>query len=291
MPRMSEAAVRTRIVPFKTSPFPYDGLNPKTDKPFFDTMVGTERGHTTPRGGIYLEGPAYSDRSVLLALSARFKPSRAVIVVFLHGNGAILDRDVVKRQRVVDQFIASKLDAALIAPQFAVDALDSSAGHFWDNGGFARFLAEAEDKLAAMSGRPHAAFSAMPIVLVAYSGGYYPASSILLRGGVGNRVAGVVLFDALYGELPIFRDWIARSRTRGFFFSAFGAFTKDKNIDFEAELEEQGIKVAQELPRRLRPGAVVFVAAGDVEHVDFVTNAWVENPLRAVLSRIAVRGP
>ena len=52
-------------------------------------------------------------------------------------------RDVVGRQAVVDQLEASGLNAVLVAPQFAVDALDSSAGHFWLPGAFAAFMDEA----------------------------------------------------------------------------------------------------------------------------------------------------
>jgi hypothetical protein len=40
----------------------------------------------------------------------------------------------------------------LVAPQFAVNAADSSAGKFWEPNGFKRFLDEAAVKLARMYG-------------------------------------------------------------------------------------------------------------------------------------------
>ena len=65
-----------------------------------------------------------------------------VIVVFFHGNGATLERDVRDRQRVPQQISESGVNAVLLAPQLAVDAADSSAGKFWQPGGLKRFVAE-----------------------------------------------------------------------------------------------------------------------------------------------------
>ena len=63
-----------------------------------------------------------------------------MIVVFFHGNGATLTRDVRNRQQVPRQIVESGLNAVLVAPQFAVDAADSSAGRFWEPGVFAQFM-------------------------------------------------------------------------------------------------------------------------------------------------------
>ena len=107
------------IVPFKASPFPYRGRLPDGSAPFLDVTARGRLGHTSPRGGIYWEDETYSDRSVLLAIPKGFDPARpAVIVVFFHGNGATLERDVMQRQRVVAQVEGSGLNAVLVAPQF-----------------------------------------------------------------------------------------------------------------------------------------------------------------------------
>ncbi len=63
-----------------------------------------------------------------------------VIVVFFHGNGATLERDVRDRQLVPQQITDSGANAILLAPQMAVDAADSSAGKFWQPGGLKRFM-------------------------------------------------------------------------------------------------------------------------------------------------------
>lgn len=287
MTNTEATAARTRIVPFKTSPFPYEGIVPSSGLPFLDAREDGERGHTSPRGGVYLEDDTYKDRSVLLAIAPSFTPRRAVIVVYLHGNQCMLLRDVVERQQVVAQLVASRLDAVLVAPQFAVDALDSSAGHFWDPGGFQRFMDEAARKLAAMSGVARGFFSRMPIVLVAYSGGYNAAAAILRHGHVGDRLAGIVLMDALYGEQETFTKWIMRHRRRAFFFSAFSESSAKENIAFEEDLKTRGITLGDSLPDKLKPGVIAFVPAGDVPHNDFLTKAWMEEPLRVVLARVA----
>jgi hypothetical protein len=51
------------------------------------------------------------------------------------------------------------VNAVLVAPQFAVNAADSSAGKFWEPNGFKRFLDEAAIQLARMYGDPRSAFT------------------------------------------------------------------------------------------------------------------------------------
>jgi hypothetical protein len=168
---------RESIVEFATTPFPYDGEVPGQGKPFLDTADGARRGHTSPRGGLYWQDQTYQDRRVLISIPAGFDPRKpAYLIVFFHGNKVILARDVVARQRVPQQLAASGLNAVLVAPQFARVALDSSAGRFWQPHVFAEFLDEAAGHLATLYGDPaaRARFNTMPVVLVAYSGGYCP---------------------------------------------------------------------------------------------------------------------
>ena len=47
-----------------------------------------------------------------------------MIVVFFHGNGATLERDVRDRQMVPQQISDSGVNAVLLAPQMAVDAAE-----------------------------------------------------------------------------------------------------------------------------------------------------------------------
>ncbi|TPL92647.1 hypothetical protein [Mesorhizobium sp. B2-3-12] len=274
------------IVPFKASPFPYRDRLPDGSAPFLDvTGADGRRGHTSPRGGIYWEDETYSDRGTLLAVPKGFDPAKpAVIIVFFHGNGATLQRDVVGRQRVVAQVEASGLNAVLVAPQFARDAQDSSAGNFWTPGYFAGFMAEAAQGLARLTGAKAAKFQAMPVVLIAYSGGYNPAASILKNGDVGTRLLGVILLDAVFDEADIFADWIAHHR-KNFFVSAYGKSSAAGNAEIRQLLAGRGIDASADKPRRLEAGTVALLAS-DAAHDSFVTKAFVNNPLQWLLARL-----
>jgi hypothetical protein len=284
------AASKTELVPFDTSPFPYHGEVPGTGRPFLDVTDGDRRGHFSARlGGTYWEDETYSDRRVLLHIPKGFDARRpALIVLFLHGNETILSRDVRTRQEVPRQITQSGLNAALVAPQFAVNASDSSAGRFWEPGLFAKFLQEAGQRLAQLHGdeRARGAFAAAPVVIAAYSGGYYPAAFILHRGGAEERVRGLVLFDSLYGEQEKFADWLAK-RPAAFFASAYGKSAHDENEAFQRLLKERGLHFHKALPRTLARGSVAFIAVDDeIKHEDFMTEAWVKDPLKVILRRI-----
>jgi hypothetical protein len=283
------ADIGPEIVEFEISPFPYRGVIPGEDKPFLDMVRGGRQGHTSPRGSLHWEDESYSDRHTLLYLPKGFDLSRpALIVVFFHGNHVRLMRDVYARQRVPQQLAAARLNAVLVAPQFALDIADSSAGRFWEPGIFKKFLAEAARHLAAIHGDPceQSKFDAMKVVLVAYSGGYDPAAYALDVGGVNDRVFGVVLLDALYGETDKFDKWIDE-RGSAFFFSAYSESSRPENLALRHSLAERHVDLSLPKPLRLTEHSVTFLATGPgIPHNDFMTEAWVRNPLTAVLSEI-----
>jgi len=281
------------LADFKTSAFPYHGIAPNSEhpelaKPFMDVDQDGRLGHTSPRGGLLWEDTTYSDRRVLLAAANDFDPRRGgAIVVFFHGNQATLERDVLERQQLVRQLSESQLNGVLVAPQLAVDALDSSAGNFWRPGAFAQFLDEAEAKLSSLyPGAPRGTFRRMPVYIVAYSGGYLPAAYSLSGGGAGERVRGVVLLDAVYGEEDKWVDWIESARSHAFFVSAYSKSSRDGNDSLRARLEKDGLKPDTTLPDALGPGVVAFVDSGDVEHNDFVNVAWTSDPLKDIFGRM-----
>src|SRR5437867_4045263 len=98
-------APKRELVAFEASPFPYNGRVPTTGRPFFDIVdEGGRRGHRSARDGVLWEDVTYSDRRSLLFMPQGFDVRRpGVIVVFLHGNRATLERDVNHRQRVATQ--------------------------------------------------------------------------------------------------------------------------------------------------------------------------------------------
>ena len=282
----------TAFVPFDYAPFPFRGLIPDSGKKFLDKVDGSRKGHVSPRdNSVHWEDETFSDNRVLLYLPQGFdirKP--ALIVVFFHGNGATLSRDVLDRQQVAAQLAAANLNAVLVAPQFAVDAADSSAGRFWQRGVFKKFVEEAARKLAMQyhDRRVEGAFTPSKVVLVAYSGGYLPAAWSLAVGQIGSRLQGVILLDALYGHIDKFAAWIERTRGSTFFFSTYTESTREENGALKSELDEANLRYATAPPKVLRPGTIAFVDSGFdyTKHQDFVTEAWTQNPLAWLFSRI-----
>jgi hypothetical protein len=281
---------QTMLVGLKSSAFPYLGNNPRTDAPFLDVAKDGRRGHRSYGGRVYWQDTTYNDDRVLMHVPENFdirKPG--VIVVFFHGNGATLERDVRDRQLVPQQITDSGVNAVLLAPQLAVDAADSSAGKFWQPGGLKRFIDESAGHLASLYGDPRSAreFANLPVILVGYSGGFVPTAWSLEVGGLGNRIRGVFLLDAVYGELDKFASWIENNRS-GFFVSAYTHYTQRHDQELMQMLRQRGIAISDEMDGPLRPGSVVFVKTQDgVTHRDYVTHAWTENPVKEVLLKMA----
>ena len=287
---LAPSAGATALVAFNTTPFPFHGTAPGRDKPFMDVDQDGRLGHSSARNGVLWEDQTYAEKRVLVSIPKGFDPRRpSALVVFLHGNEARLERDVRDRQGVVRQLAEANINAVLVAPQFALDAKDSSAGRFWEPGAFGRFLAEAGRRLAELNGTPDAAFAfdAAPVIVVGYSGGYLPAAAALRYGGVGRRIRGVVLLDALYGDEDTFASFVEH-RGPGVFVSLYGKSSRAGNEALRRRLMARGVAIADDsLPDSIGPGAVVFVDAGDaVPHGDFVTGALGGDPLSAVLARL-----
>jgi hypothetical protein len=267
------AAARTGLVEFENAPFPFDsGVDPRR------------------RRKVDPESARYSDPRVLLHIPKGFDIRRpGVIVIFFHGHRATITRDVLDRQRVADQISLSHANAVLVAPQFAVNASDSSAGNFWTPGLFTYFLNEASEQLAILHGDLGMArdFDKLNIIVVGYSGGYAPVAWAIHHGGASERLRGVILLDALYGELDKFEKWIAGDRYRRFFVSGYLGSTRSRNLQLQKILSERNIRYSMSLAERLRPGSITFIPGRNGErHHDYVTRAWAPNPLADLLNRL-----
>ena len=123
-------------------------------------------------------------------------------------------------------------------------------------------------------------------MIVAYSGGYIPAVWSVYAGGANKRVRGVILLDALFAERTSSPTGSRRNRP-AFFFSAYTKSAREENDALQKLLLEQKVKFQTTLPPRLTEGSVAFIANGDdVVHNDFVTKAWIDAPIRALLARV-----
>jgi hypothetical protein len=263
---------------------------PGSEKPFLDARDGKRLGHTTLRGDVCWEDTTYSDRRSLLYLPAGFNPQQpSMIVLYLHGQGATLERDVIGRQAVPRQVAESGKNIALVAPQLAFDAADSSAGKFWRPGHFATYIDEAAERLMRLYGdkRVGANFNSAPVIIVSYSGGYLSTAYALERGGAAHRIRGVILMDSLYGEEDKFAAWVAARRKFAFLMSAYTDSTHDDNDTLRGMLNKRRIQFQNSLPSVLKPGTLSFVACGSGDlHVDFMTRAWADEPLKRALAMI-----
>jgi hypothetical protein len=269
----------TTLEPFDNAPFPVRSAS--------TTSSDTVRIHF--RSKVTWEKGAFSDPRVLLHIPQGFDPNKpAVMVVFFHGHGATLTRDVLNRQEVPLQISESHANAVLVAPQLAYDARSSNPGNLWEPGAFARMVREAGDRLTRLYGDPRTGrtFANMPIIIVAYSGGYLSAATSIERGGLKNRIQGIVLLDALYGEVDGFASWIRNNRS-GFFVSSWTHSTQRRNAQLAEMLSDHDVAVGHALAVPRLDGKVVFVPGDDgIRHRDFVNHAWTDKPIKDVLDRL-----
>lgn len=283
------AAGKTRLVPFETAPFPYAGTVPATGRPFLDVSSGGRKGHRGRGGRVLWQDETFADRRVLLHIPEGFDIRRpSLMVVFFHGHGANLSADVDRRQLLPEQLTMAGTNAVLVAPQLAVKAADSSIGKLWQPGAFARMLGEAARELSKLHGdrRTQRTFATLPVAIVAYSGGYVAAAWSAQNGGLGRRLRGVVLLDALYGETGKFTDWVTGDRTR-IFISAYTSSTRARNEELQRTLARKGISFSHDIGRHARRSNVYFmdVSRGS-SHRNFVTAAWSDYPVADFLSRL-----
>ena len=287
---------------FDTSPLPLRQGRGAAGRAFFDQWHGTRRGRTTRHGTVLWEDQTYSDRSVLLCVPANFDATRpTTLVVYLHGNRARLERDVIKRQQLPRQVGEADINAVLIAPQFALDAADSSAGRFAVRGVFRAFLHEAVHKLEQLcyerdinvrmnshlqlhahklrhSPSPRS-FQDASVIIIAYSGGYCPAAAALTVGGTRARVHGVVLLDALYDHEALFAAWLRGQRRHAFLVSAYTHSTRSRNVALRAQLKDRQLACTFGLTTHFAAGTACLVPLdGSIDHADVVDARLVRRP-------------
>jgi hypothetical protein len=243
-------------------------------------------------------GAWYHDDTVIVFVPAgyRYRAEEGVAaLVHFHGHGTNAERAMTAHE-LREQLDDSKQNAILVVPQLALNASDSACGKLESPGALARLLAEAV-VTAAREGASNLGESAFPadarlgtVCMSAHSGGYHAAACCLRGGGVDARE--VYLFDALYGEIDTFRDWVIARRgeslhDRHKIVSYFteGGTTQANNAALRAQLVHAGVLCAHEqvegqLSRHeLSHTEAVFVRSG-VWHSNVT---WETNALRDCL--------
>ncbi|HEX3850138.1 MAG TPA: hypothetical protein VHW01_04180 [Polyangiaceae bacterium] len=226
----------------------------------------------------------------------RFRPEEGIsALVHFHGHNSSAER-AIAAHALREQLVDSRQNAVLVVPQLALFAADSSCGKLAAPGAFARLLGGALST-AARVGRGTLGDSRFPerprlgrVCVSAHSGGYHAAACSLRHGSVD--VSETYLFDALYAESDVFRDWVLARRgdpttRRHKLVSYFtvGATTEALNNGLRAALEQSGVLVSEELRegelsrRDLSHASAVFVRT-EVAHSSVT---WETNALRDVL--------
>lgn len=242
-------------------------------------------------------GSPYDDDTVIVFVPAhhRFHEEEGLsVLVHFHGHNTTADRAIAAHQ-LREQLTDSRQNAILVVPQLAVLAADSACGKLEVAGGLARLLREAILG-ASRQGRTlgdarFPAGAALGTVCVsAHSGGYHAAATSLRSGGVDVREA--YLFDALYAELDVVRDWVVARRGEPLHrrhklvdYFVEGTATETNSRLLRGQLEDAGVLCEEEqqeglLSRHeLSHAEAVFVRTG-VYHSQVT---WETNALRDCL--------
>ncbi|MCB9960249.1 MAG: hypothetical protein H6843_16760 [Rhodospirillaceae bacterium] len=254
--------VRLHAAPFPDPPLAFDG-----------PVVGGQPTRITSTGAHAPRHPHYTDDRVLLASP----PAPRGLALFFHGHMGEIDRDVRLRWDMAGQAAAG--GAALIAPQLGLEVADSYPGKLGRPGGTAALVAEAAPHLAELSGLSTAQVEDLPLVLAGFSGGWRALESSLTSGGLGDRVAGIVVLDALFGGLDTVTEWCLEGR--GWLVAVSGSRCAEAMTELADALSTAGIARATEVPARLGPGTVALI---DSKH-DHWDIPGAGRPVEAILSR------
>lgn len=164
-------------------------------------------------------GFPWMDPTTLLFVPKTYRPGAQLeLLVHFHGHDGQAERKMVEHQ-LREQLLASGRNVLLAVVQGPLNAGDSSGGKLEAPQGFSRFLQELVSVLRSAEVRKAMGRQALSakaswhrVALSAHSGGYRVVAYILDQGGAA--IAEVYLFDALYGEVPRFRRWLAGAPER-----------------------------------------------------------------------------
>jgi hypothetical protein len=279
----------TFIAKLEHAPYPYAGKYGDSDLDFFDYISpeSGERFHTNRYGIRLAEKAHYQDNSVLFHVPRHLDPRKPlVLVVYFHE----IQSDIRKSSRdyaLTKQIENSRCNAILVMPQLAKDVADSSPGKFFQRSAFKAFMDEVAEVLTMRLGAAHASrLAEAPLLIAAFSGGYKSAAYVLDRGGVDDRILGVVLMDALYEDVDKFQHWILANSNRAFFMNIYGKGECEANSKMlAAELNRPDLMERPSWPDRIAKGKIYFIRTRE-EHLMIPLLGPPHQPLRTVLHSI-----
>lgn len=279
----------TFLVELGNAPFPVGpGAVDHRGQPFWHGVdrPNGQRFRFLGNGRRYLEGAAYGDARVLFHVPRAFNAAKPFhLVIFMHGHDSDLERTLVRDYDLPGQIERAGVNAVLIAPQLARNAQDSVPGKFVEPGRATDFVDEAELVLHNVLGIPDAPLRAAPIVLAAFSGGYRTLAQILARGGLDDRIAGLVLLDALYADTEIYARWLDQHAQEAFAYTLYSPSSQMETAKLRAALRLYNVPFADEDDGGPMKG-VRFVRTA-TPHGEIPVKGPPREPLAALLKRIA----
>jgi hypothetical protein len=188
---------------------------------------------------------------------------RPGVIVYFHGwNGCVMtsladedapcadDGETRTASRIAAQVDAARVNALVVAVELRVDLASGEPGRLAMPGGLRDLLEELfTDHLAEPLGCALDVDGLDRVVLVAHSGGYQAAASVLRYGGVAP-ITEVDLLDALYGADDIFTEWLddaslgddPRLRFVDLYTSGGGTAARSRAFAARAHLQARGFE-------------------------------------------------
>jgi hypothetical protein len=225
--------------------------------------TGRINGHLDGDGVFLPMAGHYDDSSVLLIIPRHLKADQKIdLVCWFHGWHNNIDA-AVAFYGLTRQFVASERNAILVLPETAKNAADSYGGKLQQKGMFKGLV---EDVMNELKDKGIVPRNATPgnIVLAGHSGGYGVIAHILENGEM--PVNEIFLFDALYGRLPVFMDWIQHDKQHHFihWFTNHGGGTDEMSDTLMRQLRDlrQDYLLTEEdilKPPMIRSNRILFV--------------------------------
>ena len=254
-----------------------------------------------PKSAPYPDGrkdAGYADSTVFVFVPRFYrlpKSKKIDFIVHFHGHMTTA-KDAMTNHRLREQLVESRQNAILVVPQGPVRMADGDFGKLMKKRGLAKLLDEVRGLVvsarrdlgdAVVSG----AKDRDRVIVSGHSGGYRAAAAAITGGGVDLRE--VYLFDALYGEVATFRDFVASAPQRHKLVClAIGGTPRTLGAELERELTAKGVSVRSELGGGrlsrgdMLRGRAIFLAGHGVHATATVDEA----PLEACLHASCLRG-
>lgn len=164
------------------------------------------------------KGSRWTDPTVIVFVPHYFRiraDYKIDVVMHLHGYRDTADA-AMKRHQLREQLFDSKQNAIIVFPQGPVNAESMDYGKLDQPRGLLALLTELRKTLQTPRVQAKLGPAGIPnrarigtLVMSAHSGGFKGVSNCLAHGGWD--VSEVYLFDALYGQTGIFRDWLVET--------------------------------------------------------------------------------